>query len=163
MVNIAANAGRALPASFMGNGPLAGMIIRVVADWAALWLWGLAIWFFIVSVGAHVSCFGHGGPQFAMTWFSFVFPNTALATSTFAIGNAFDSLVIKIIGCVFCCVLIVVYLLVVGMMIRAIIKKQILWPQKGEDKCEGGFKCGHGECPNCSQEAKEKEALGLAV
>lgn len=40
MVNIAANAGRALPANFMGNGPLAGMIIKVVADWAALWLWG---------------------------------------------------------------------------------------------------------------------------
>lgn len=98
-----------------------------------------------------------------MTWFSFVFPNTALATSTFAIGNAFDSIVIKIIGCVFCCLLIIVYLLVVGMMIRAIIKKQILWPQKGEDKCEGGFKCGHGECPKCSQEAKEKEALGIAV
>ena len=123
----------------------------------------LAIWFFIISVGAHVSCFGHGGQEFSMTWFSFVFPNTALATSTFAIGNAFDSLVIKIIGCVFCCLLIVVYLVVVGMMIQAIIKKQILWPQKGEDKCEGGFKCGNGECENCKKEMGEKEALGAAV
>jgi hypothetical protein len=29
---------------------------------------------------------------------------------------------------------------VVGTMIRAIIIHQILWPQKGEDRDEGGFK-----------------------
>ena len=40
MVNMAANVQRSLPPEFMGNGPMAGMIIKVVADWAALWLWG---------------------------------------------------------------------------------------------------------------------------
>ena len=41
LINLAINTEKALPADFMGNGPLASMIIRVVASWAALWLWGL--------------------------------------------------------------------------------------------------------------------------
>lgn len=35
--------------------------------------------------------------------------------------------------------LILMYIFVFCMMIRAIILRQILWPQKGEDKDEGGF------------------------
>ena len=75
-----------------------------------------------------------------MSWFSFVFPNTALVTATFAVGNAFGSIIIKIIGCVMTCILIIVWMFVFGMMIRAIKLKQILWPQKGEDRDEGGFR-----------------------
>ena len=75
-----------------------------------------------------------------MTWFSFVFPNTALVTATFAVGDAFDSVVIQIVGCVMTCILIIVWIVVFGMMIRAIKLKHILWPQKGEDKDEGGFR-----------------------
>jgi hypothetical protein len=36
--------------------------------------------------------------------------------------------------------LVLMWLFVVYMMIRAIILRHILWPQKGEDKDEGGFK-----------------------
>ena len=35
--------------------------------------------------------------------------------------------------------LVAMWFFVVGMMIRAVILKQILWPEKGEDKSEGGF------------------------
>ena len=48
----------------------------------ALWLWGLSMWFFLVSVGSlwkYVQS-GHSMP-FQMTWWSFVFPNTALVSS----------------------------------------------------------------------------------
>ena len=140
LINLATNIERALPADFMGNGSMASMIIRVVANWAALWLWGLAIWFFIVSVGAHWTCIRNGDLNFAMTWYSFIFPNTALVTATFAVGTAFSCNAIQIVGCVMTCILITAWLLVFGMMIRAIIRKQILWPQKGEDKDEGGFR-----------------------
>lgn len=75
-----------------------------------------------------------------MTWFSFVFPNTALVTATFAVGKAFGSRAIQTIGCVMAPILILVWFFVFGMMIWAIFLKQILWPQKGEDKDEGGFK-----------------------
>lgn len=35
--------------------------------------------------------------------------------------------------------LVMMYIFVCYMMVRAIVKRQILWPQKGEDKDEGGF------------------------
>jgi tellurite resistance protein TehA-like permease len=75
-----------------------------------------------------------------MTWFSFVFPQTALVTATFAIGKAFESHAIQVIGCVMACMLILLWSFVIGTMIRAIIIHQILWPQKGEDRDEGGFR-----------------------
>jgi len=46
-----------------------------------LWLWGLSIWFFLVSVGSlwkYVLPEHRDKMSFQMTWFSFVFPNTAL-------------------------------------------------------------------------------------
>jgi tellurite resistance protein TehA-like permease len=74
-----------------------------------------------------------------MTWFSFVFPQTALVTATFAIGKAFESHAIQVIGCIMACLLILLWFFVIGTMVRAIIIHQILWPQKGEDRDEGGF------------------------
>jgi tellurite resistance protein TehA-like permease len=75
---------------FMGEGmgEFVGRVSMVLANWAGLWLWGLAVWLFLVSVGAHYSCATRGKLDFAMTWYSFVFPNTALTTSTFAISYA---------------------------------------------------------------------------
>ena len=140
-ISMAENAHRALPEGFMGDHRLAAAILRIVASWASLWIWGLAMWFFFISVASHWSCFQKGrGMTFTMTWFSYVFPNTALITATFAIGRAFQSQVIQIVGCVLTPILISTWLAVFSMMIRAIYLKQILWPQKGEDKDEGGFK-----------------------
>lgn len=145
VIGMAEGAQRALPPDFMGNTQMSAMIIKVVSAWMSLWIWGLAFWFFFISVGAHWSCVGPHKMVFTMTWYSYVFPNTALVTSTFAIGKAFDSRAIQIIGCVMTSILILTWFFVVGMMIRAIMLKQILWPQKGEDKDEGGFK---GPKPN---------------
>lgn len=75
-----------------------------------------------------------------MTFYSFVFPNTALVTATFAVGKAFRSKGIQVVGCVMTGFVIAAWVVVFALMIRAIAQKQILWPQKGEDKDEGGFK-----------------------
>ncbi|KAL8797897.1 MAG: hypothetical protein Q9182_007139 [Xanthomendoza sp. 2 TL-2023] len=135
---------RDVPADFMSDGPQAALIVKVMANWVCLWIWGLAMWFFFISVGAHWTCFASrrqdGHFAFGMTWFSFVFPNTALATATFAVGEAFGSRAIQVVGCVMTGFLVVAWFLVFGMMIRAVAQKQILWPQKGEDRDEGGFK-----------------------
>ena len=139
IIGMAEGAQRALPNDFMGDSAVAAMVLKVVGSWTSLWIWGLAFWFFFISVGAHWSCVGRGRMEFQMTWYSYVFPNTALVTATFAIGRIFNCQAIQIIGCVMTPILICVWFFVVGMMIRAIILKQILWPQKGEDKDEGGF------------------------
>lgn len=65
-----------VPVDFMDNGYLAGQIGKIGATWMGLWLWGLAIWFLIVSIGAHWSCVRDGPMTFAMTWYSYIFPNT---------------------------------------------------------------------------------------
>ncbi|PYH44408.1 putative C4-dicarboxylate transporter/malic acid transport protein [Aspergillus saccharolyticus JOP 1030-1] len=139
IVNMAAHAKRSFPSDFLGNGPLAADIVKVVADFACLWLWGLALFFFFIASFAHWSVIGPGKMVFSMAWFSFVFPNTALITATFAIGKAFSCKAINIIGCVMVPPLILMWLFVLYMMVRAIVTRQILWPQKGEDKDEGGF------------------------
>lgn len=129
-------------ATFMGvPGMLAAQILGLIANWTSLWLWGLAWWFFFVSLLANADSLreDHGMP-FSMTWFSFIFPQTALTTATFAVAQAFDVAAIRIIGCVMTCLLILAWAAVVGYMVRAIVLKQILWPEQGEDKSEGGFK-----------------------
>lgn len=40
IVTMAAQAKRSFPVDFMGNGPLAADILRVVVNFASLWLWG---------------------------------------------------------------------------------------------------------------------------
>ncbi|KGO64156.1 C4-dicarboxylate transporter/malic acid transport protein [Penicillium expansum] len=139
LVNMAAGAKRSFPADFMGDGALAANVLKIVADFSCLWLWGLAIFFFIIASAAHWSAIGHGRMVFSMTWFSFVFPNTALITATFAIGKAFSCKPIEIVGCAAILPLLLMYFFVCYMMVRAILTRQILWPQKGEDRDEGGF------------------------
>ena len=120
--------------------PLAASILKLIANWACLWLWGLALWFFFISLLSNLVCLRqkHHMP-FAMTWFSFIFPQTALISATFRIGHAFDVRAIRIIGCVMTGCSILVWLIVVGMMARAILNRQILWPKKGEDMTEDRF------------------------
>ncbi|OAL49590.1 hypothetical protein IQ07DRAFT_60870 [Pyrenochaeta sp. DS3sAY3a] len=132
-----------VPADFMGagNGALAGRVGMICANFIGLWLWGLALWFFFVSVGAHWSCARRGKLDFAMTWYSFVFPNTALTTATFAIARALDgNRPIQYIGCAMTVALILMWIFVVVMNVRAVVIRQILWPEKQEDRAEGGWK-----------------------
>ncbi|EDU51466.1 TehA Tellurite resistance protein [Pyrenophora tritici-repentis] len=132
-----------VPSDFMGegNGELAGKVGMICANYLGLWLWGLALWFFFVSVGAHWSCARRGKMDFAMTWYSFVFPNTALTTSTFAIARALNgNKPIEYIGCAMTIALIMMWFFVIIMNVRAVIIKQILWPEKQEDRTEGGWK-----------------------
>lgn len=83
---------------------------------------------------------GDDRPAFAMSFYSFVFPQTALVTATFAVGKAFRSRPIEMVGCVLTPVLVLAWCLVFGMMVRAIFLRQILWPRKGEDRDEVGFR-----------------------
>ena len=143
-ISMAANLHKAIipTSTYMGApGYLAATILRIIANWLSLWLWGLALWFFFVSCSSHWTVIfikSHKMP-FAMTWFSFVFPQTALTTATLAVGEAFDVFAIQVLGCVMTCLLLVAWCLVVFAMCRAIRRREIMWPEQGEDRVEGGF------------------------
>ncbi|SMR45706.1 unnamed protein product [Zymoseptoria tritici ST99CH_1E4] len=155
---------RVVPPDFMGNGELAGEVSKIVSIWVGLWLWGLAIWFFLVSVGAHWSCVRKGTLGFAMTFYSYVFPNTALTTATFAIANALSNRGISIVGCIMSIIVVLTWITVFTMMIRAVIVKDILWPQKQEDREEGGWKDGSAETlPSAGQRSSPLDEGNLRL
>ncbi len=72
--------------------------------------------------------------QFSLTWNAFIFPNSALTTATFAVAKALDSRGIRVLGCIMTVALIVVWAFVCAMLVRAIVIKQVLWPEKQEDR-----------------------------
>ncbi|RDL37993.1 Uncharacterized protein BP5553_05426 [Venustampulla echinocandica] len=78
-----------MPNGYMGNTD-APILLKLLSEVVGLWIWGLCLWFFIVSVGAHWRILLPNDSKtirFDMTWFSFVFPNTALVTATLAIDT----------------------------------------------------------------------------
>lgn len=160
IVNMGQHLPNVVPKHFMGDGELAGRVSMILANWVGLWLWGLALWFFLVSVFAHWSTVKHNRWRFAMTWYSYVFPNTALCTATFAVAEALDSHAIRVLGCVMTCILVCIWLTVFVCMIRAVLVKDILWPQKQEDRDEGGWKGKVGEAEDEARLRENEEGGG---
>jgi tellurite resistance protein TehA-like permease len=121
-----------VPADFLGN-THAVFILRVLSVMVGVWLWGLSIWFFLVSTG---SLWKYLKPDhrlpFQMTWFSFVFPNTALVTATLQLGRAFNSSALEVLGCVLAGCLVLVWLLVFGYMLRSLWQRELLWPKDAD-------------------------------
>lgn len=77
VINMGSQLPRVVSPDFMGDGELAGRVSQIIGNWMGLWLWGLALWFFLVSAFAHWSTVKHAPRwKFAMTWYSYVFPNT---------------------------------------------------------------------------------------
>ncbi|KAI7766001.1 hypothetical protein LZL87_001114 [Fusarium oxysporum] len=121
-----------IPPNFLDN-PQFAAIIKVISILVSLWLWGLAMWFFIVCVGAlwKYSLSGHHLP-FQMTWWSFVFPNTALVTATSVMGKIFDSDGLHIFASVMTAAIIIVWALIFIRMCWSLKSRKLLWPKDGK-------------------------------
>jgi tellurite resistance protein TehA-like permease len=132
LVNLGLVVNRIFPESYMGHLGGARLLFRVLSLMAGLWIYGLCIWFFLVSIGAHLQVMKPNDADhhihFDMTWYSFVFPNTALITATFAVGESLDSHAIRIIGTVLSGLLVCLWIFIFYMMIRALVFRKILWP-----------------------------------
>ncbi|KAK5997127.1 Malic acid transport-like protein [Cladobotryum mycophilum] len=122
-------AGDFLPDNFLGT-QYAVDIIKIISLLVALWFWGLAMWFFLVSVGSLWKYVRTGrGMPFQMTWWSFVFPNTALVTAIEIMGNILESPGIQLFGCIMTIILIIVWIGVFITMIRCLKERKLLWPK----------------------------------
>ncbi|KAH8821304.1 voltage-dependent anion channel-domain-containing protein [Xylogone sp. PMI_703] len=135
LVHLGNTLDKAMPNGCLGHAD-SNFFLKLMSDLVGLWLWGFCIWFFIVSVGAHWQVMRPHHPQyhiqFDMTWFSFVFPNTALITATLAIARSFNAQPIKLVGTVLAGMLVVLWMLVFSIMLRSIWMRRILWPEKDE-------------------------------
>lgn len=61
-----------------------------------------------------------------------MFPNTALVTATLAMGKALDSAAIEILGTVLSAGLVLVWIYVFSMMLRALLVRRLLWPGRAD-------------------------------
>lgn len=94
-------------------------------------IWTLGFWFLFMAI---LGCArSYRSMKFGLAWYAFVFPNSGLVLSIIALGNAFNSEGIKWVGSVATVVLVAVYFFVLGMNVRAVLQRRILWPGKDED------------------------------
>ena len=137
IIGIGDNIQRNAPSGLLGSREQFGIISAVLMTWTEIFLWGVAIWFFLISVGANLSLLVPGRWEgrraaFDMAWYTFVFPNTALVTATLAIGKSLRCRHIEIIGTVLAIAVVATWMFVFVSMVRAALGKKILWPRAVE-------------------------------
>lgn len=111
--------------------PMAKEILVVVATWAAIFLWALAFWFFLIAVVACVTVIPK--MSFAVPWWAFVFPNVGFTVATINIGKELQSGPILWLSTVMTIFLVIMWFFVAGAQIRAIHLQLVLYPGRDED------------------------------
>ncbi|KAL7922954.1 voltage-dependent anion channel domain-containing protein [Trichoderma austrokoningii] len=118
-----------LPPNFLGT-EHSIEIVKIIALLVGLWLWGLSMWFFLVSVGSLWKYLRtRKGMPFQMTWWSFVFPNTALVTATEIMGNIFENRGLQLFGCAMTIALIIIWIIIFLTMLMCLKQRKLLWPK----------------------------------
>ena len=112
--------------------PLAIEILQTLADFTAIFLWLFAFWFFCITLSAVLM--GARQMSFHNIWWSLVFPNVGFTIATIRIGEELQSPGILWVATVMTILLVVMWIFVFCMQVRAVLKKQILMPGKDEDK-----------------------------
>ncbi|KAI3323687.1 voltage-dependent anion channel-domain-containing protein [Xylariaceae sp. AK1471] len=132
LVSLGQQAKDILPPNYAGEAH-AVFILELISTLVGLWLWGLSGWFFIVSVGSILKYTRTNNKMpFQMTWWSFVFPNTAFITATLALAKALGSNGLRIYGCVMAAALVLVWIIVFAKMIQCLWTRKLLWPKVPE-------------------------------
>jgi tellurite resistance protein TehA-like permease len=108
-------------------------IFRIVALSGAIFLWATAFWFFCIALVSVLYGVFTQGITFHLVWWAFVIPNVGFTVATINIGQALMSKGILWIASVMTILLVAIWLFVGMAHIRAVWKKQILWPGKDED------------------------------
>jgi len=120
--------------SYVEHPAIIADIFRVLALSVAIFLWATAFWFFSTALVSVIhGAFSKPGMSFHLVWWSFVFPNVGFTICTINIGEALMSNGILWLGSAMTVVLVVVWLFVGAAHVRAVLKKEILWPGKDED------------------------------
>ena len=105
--------------------------IRLLALNAAIFLWGLSFWFFASAAAAVLS--GMPDRKFHLSWFGFIFPNVGFAVLSFRMGYALNSNGVLWFGTITTISLVAGWLFVVLRCMRAVYKREIVWPGHDED------------------------------
>ena len=72
--------------------------------------------------------------HFTLNYWAFIFPNAGMTVAALQIGNVLGSTGIKAVTSGMTILLVIAWILVALGTVKAVIKKQILWPGKDEDE-----------------------------
>ncbi|KAF2705403.1 hypothetical protein K504DRAFT_440588 [Pleomassaria siparia CBS 279.74] len=122
----------ALPKDFdlQGDGLLDGNLLRTMALVVALFLWVLAMWFFMIALVATL----HSRPKyFHLGWWAMVFPNTGFVIATISIGRELKDETILYVGNGLTIAIVVMWCFVLFCNLRAVWVVDIMYPGRDED------------------------------
>jgi C4-dicarboxylate transporter/malic acid transport protein len=150
-VALAMYAPKHIPDDFLGITSIpVGDIFKAFGVAAGIFMWLIAFWFCaLTTVSVIVSA---RESHFTLNYWAFIFPNAGLVIALIQIANALQSAGMKGICSGVTILLVVVWLFVAIMNVRAVFKKLVLWPGMDEDMEDME---GHGH--NSGEEENDEE------
>lgn len=118
-------------------------IIKVIGIMAGIFIILFAFWFFCISTVAVV--YGARRMSFTLNWWAFVFPNAGLTLAAIQTGKALSSPGINGICSALTVLLVIMWLFTAVFHVRAIVRGDIMWPGRDEDKTMKGIAWGKGQ------------------
>ncbi|KAF5849949.1 hypothetical protein GGP41_005386 [Bipolaris sorokiniana] len=122
----------ALPDDFdlQGDGLVDAKLLRTLALVVALFLWVLAMWFFMITLVAVINSWA---VYFHLGWWAMVFPNTGFVIATISIGNQLRDETVLYVGNGLSIAVITMWAFVLFKHIQAIYVADIIYPGMDED------------------------------
>lgn len=106
-------------------------VLFILAVNVGIFLWALSFWLLCCAITSMVACSKR--LNFHLGWWAFIFPNVGFTIATIEIGIAIGSTAVLWVSTVLICILVALWLFVGCSHIRAVWRREILWPGKDED------------------------------
>ena len=108
-------------------------VLQLLASATGAFLWALSLWVFCIAI---IAVIRERPTAFHLNWWAMVFPNTGFTLATISLGNAFNSRGILGVGSAMTIAIVCMYLFVLVSHVRALVRKDIMYPGKDEDVSE---------------------------
>jgi tellurite resistance protein TehA-like permease len=132
LVALGMQAPKVIPRNFLGIGSFpVGEVWKAIGVPCGIFLWLLAFWFCALSTVSVLSSWKE--MHFTMNWWAFIFPNVGLTIALIQIANVLDSDGMKGICSAMTIILVMLWIFVAMMNVRAVWRGEVLWPGMDED------------------------------
>lgn len=117
-----------------------GDFIKNLGILSGLFIILFSFWFFCISTVGVVA--GVRRMSFTLNWWAFIFPNAGLTLAAIQVANALNSDGIRGVCSALTILLVIMWILVAVLCIKAVYTGELLWPGKDEDKTMKGIRWG---------------------
>lgn len=103
-----------------------GDVAHSVGFLTALFLWGYGVWYLVVATFS-VAITTKQGIPFNMGWWALTFPLGVFTTATLSIGTTLDSMFFLVLGAIFTCILVLIWLSVMAKTLKGIFTTEVFY------------------------------------